>query len=436
MVAIEGVLSPLRQAMKIVHLSTYDIKGGAALSAYRLHSGLSVIGHDSSMVVKYRSGQDPKVMEYVLPMNLSSRFQRRVRRNAIVKSLKPYVRTRPPGFELFSEDRTPYGDSVVQQVPACDVMNLHWVAAYVDYERFFPTASRRAPIVWTLHDMNAVTGGCHYDMECGSYRQQCGSCPQLGSREEHDLSRQVWERKKAVMSGIDPRRICIVTPSRWLGQVVANSSIFGRFRLEIIPYGINLEDFAPRDCASARDVLGIPQNAKVILFLAEAVDNRRKGFEFLAKALLGCERSVDRLWLLSVGNNAPRIEAGVQGSHLNYVGNDRFLSLAYSAADVFVIPSLQDNLPNTVLEAMACGVPVIGFDVGGVRDMVRHEKTGLLVKPGDIDGLRAAIVSLLTNGANNRSRSMGLYARQIALEEYPLVLQAQRYGDLYKDLVG
>jgi glycosyltransferase involved in cell wall biosynthesis len=282
--------------------------------------------------------------------------------------------------------------------------------------------------------MNAVTGGCHYDLGCGRFAQRCAACPQLGSEDPNDLAGQVWDRKRAVFERLDPRRFCIVTPSRWLGQVVKQSPIFSRFRIETIPYGIDLDDFAPRDRAAARDVLRIPQDSHVILFLAEMLDNRRKGFPLLEEALSSCSRLVDRLWLLSVGHNPPQPKTDVQGSHLNYVGNDRFLSLAYSAADLFVIPSLQDNLPNTVLEAMACGTPVVGFDVGGIRDMIRPDRTGVLVEAGDVVGLRAAIVTLLKSPGTRQQMSQ--QARQIALAEYPLLLQARRYGELYEELLG
>ena len=420
--------------MKIVHLSTYDLKGGAALSAYRLHRGLLRIGQDSSMLVKIKIGQDPTVGEFVLPMDLSRRWRRWARRKTIVRSAGPYAKSRPPGFELFSEDRTPYGGAVLDQVPACQVMNLHWVAAYLDYEQFVLAASQRAVIVWTLHDMNAVTGGCHYDLGCGRFAQRCGACPQLGSEDPDDLAGQVWDRKRAIFERLDPRKLCMVTPSRWLGQVVKQSPIFSRFRVETIPYGIDLDDFAPRDRAAARDVLGIPQDVHVILFVAEMVDNRRKGFLLLDEALSGCSRLIDRLWLLSVGHNPPQLKADVRGSHLNYVGNDRFLSLAYSAADLFVIPSLQDNLPNTVLEAMACGTPVIGFDVGGIRDMVRPGITGALVEPGDVGGLRDAMGALLKDPATRHRMSQ--QAREIVLTDHPLLAQARRYEELYHELTG
>src|SRR5262249_14235139 len=171
---------------------------------------------------------------------------------------------------------------------------------------------------------------------------------------------------------------------------------------------------------------------EAVLFVADVVDNRRKGFSLLAQALTHCAASVDRLWLLSVGHNPPKLKGEMRGSHLGYVDNDRFLSLAYSAADLFVIPSLQDNLPNTVMEAMACGTPVVGFDVGGIRDMVRDGITGSLVASGDLEGLQRSIVALLKSP--DTRHKMSEQARQIALAEYPLLRQAQRYSELYEEL--
>ena len=420
--------------MRIVHLNTYDIMGGAARAAFRLHCGLVGLGHDSTMLVNHRTSRDPRVVEFVPSMDLPNRWRRWSRRRAIARRAAIYSATRPPGLEPFNGDRTPYGDRVIEQVPQCDVMNVHWIATYIDYEQFFPRASELSHIVWTLHDMNAVTGGCHYDLECKRFAQRCGTCPQLGSRDPEDLAAQTWDRKRALFEQVDPGRFCIVTPSRWLGDVVRRSPILRRFRVETIPYGIDVNDFAPRDRGAARDVLGVPQDADVVLFVADVLDNRRKGFALLVDALSRCAASVDRLWLLSVGHNPPKLGRDVRGSHLGYIDNDRFLSLAYSAADLFVIPSLQDNLPNTVMEAMACGTPVVGFDVGGIRDMVREGVTGSLIDSGDVEGLHDSIVALLKSPSTRQK--MSEQARQIALAEYPLQRQAQRYSDLYEGLAA
>ena len=191
--------------------------------------------------------------------------------------------------------------------------------------------------------------------------------------------------------------------------------------------------FAPRDRACARDVLGISQDARVVLFLAEVVDNRRKGFSLLLEALPRCAKQVDRLLLVSLGSSPPKVDTGAPWLHLGTVNDDRFLSLVYSAADLFVLPSLQDNLPNTVLEAMACGVPAVSFNAGGTTDLVRPGITGYLAPAFEVPAFASAIIELL-NGPTKRDE-MAKNCRRIVLEEYPLELQAQRYSDLYKSLL-
>jgi glycosyltransferase involved in cell wall biosynthesis len=384
------------------------------------------------MFVFEKSSQDETVMRFHPSMDVTSRLKRRLRRKSIAKHWSAYAATRPSGYELFSQDRTPIGEALVRQLVPCDIVHLHWVATFLDYESFFAVVPMERPVVWTLHDMNPVTGGCHYDMECGRHRSGCEGCPQLGSRQSYDLSAQVWQRKRSIFANVPPSRLCMVTPSRWLTQVVKDSPIFSRFRVETIPYGLDLDAFAPRDRLAAREVLGIPHDANVVLFVAEMVDNKRKGFAILMDALTVCSREDRRLWLLSVGHRAPLGSGSMQATHIGYVNNERFLSLVYSAADIFVIPSLQDNLPNTVLEAMACGIPVVGFDVGGISDMVREGHTGCLVGVGDLAGLQRAIDGLMQDQVLRAAMSKA--CRQVAVDEYGLERQAQAYSDLYKTL--
>jgi glycosyltransferase involved in cell wall biosynthesis len=415
--------------MRIVHLSAKDLDGGAARSAYRLHKGLERHGHTSSMLVWSKTSLDPNVVQIDLPTDLFSRIRRRVVRARIERPLQRYLVSRPPGLEFFTQDRTLYGSVLPGVMPECDVVNIHWVRHLLDYGAFFSHRRPSVPVIWTLHDMNPFTGGCHYDMGCARYTAQCGVCPQLGSSEQRDLSHHVWRRKRESLAGVDPALLRIVTPSRWLAGEVKRSTLLARFPVEVVPYGIDTSDFAPRDQKAARDVLGIPQDAKVLLFLAELVSNRRKGFDLLMSALSGCAQSVKRLMLMSLGHRPPPQEAGIPWMHFGFVTDDRLLSLMYSAADLFVIPSRQDNLPNTVLEALACGLPVVGFDVGGIPEMVRPGVTGLLAPSGDVEALGSAIVGLLDDDAGRRE--MALNCRQVAVEEYPLELQARRYSDLY-----
>jgi glycosyltransferase involved in cell wall biosynthesis len=263
--------------VNILHLATNDVKGGAARSAYRLHKGLQQIGHESQMFVISRTSDDASVTELDRPLDLMSRVRRGLSQYRISRDFRPYAKSRPRGYELFSDDRSEVRSTFLKQMPYCDVINLHWVPGFIDYGAFLSRLPQLKPVVWTLHDMNPFTGGCHYTLGCDRYMKCCGMCPQLGSQRETDLSHQIWQRKTAILSRLDPWRLQIVTPSRWLASEAKRSSILGRFPVSVIPYGLNTEDFAPRNQGSVRDLLSIPREAKVVLFVAEGLKQPSQG---------------------------------------------------------------------------------------------------------------------------------------------------------------
>lgn len=420
-------------SMKIVHLSTYDVAGGAGRAAYRLHTGLRQAGIHSSMFVREARTKDDSVITFKPTQKFWGRVERHFRRAGIRRKLSPSVSAENRQFEPFRSDRSEYGGDVISQLPKCDVINVHWIVDFVDYPSFFGAIPKGKRIVWTLHDMNAFTGGCHYDLGCGRYLSRCSQCPQLQSEETHDLSTMIWDRKKALFNRIKPDQIHIATPSSWLADEVKRSPVLSRFPVSVIPYGVDLEDFAPRNQQSARDVFGIPQKAKVVLFVADGLPLYRKGLGTLGEALDRVAHRVPNLFLICIGHNNPPPGFRVPWIHLGFVNNDRLLSNIYSAADVFVIPSLQDNLPNTVMESMACGTPVVGFEVGGIPDMVQHGKTGLLARPHDARALEHAIVELLKN--SERRSLLSANCRRVAVHRYSLARQAIRYYQLYKQLL-
>ncbi len=384
------------------------------------------------MFTATRSSLDPTVVTFIPPTDLVSRLRRRLRRDRIARDFAQYRTSRPAGFEPFSDDRSCHGVTILGQLPPSDVINLHWIAGFVDYEAFFGSIPHQTPIVWRLADMNPFTGGCHYDHDCRQFMTGCGACPQLGSTDRKDLSRQVWKRKEAVFGLLEKKRLHIVVLCRWMFELVKHSPLLSRFPVTLIPNGVDLDEFAPRDRCLAREVLGIPQGAQVVMFVSDDMTNRRKGFSLLSQSLSGLVQTHD-LFLVSVGKGKRPETGPIPCLHMGHVTHDRWLSLIYSAADVFVIPSLQDNLPNTVLESMACGTPVIGFAVGGIADMVRPGVTGILVPPSDVGGLRVAISDLLHDPV--RLAAMRDNCRRIAVEEYSRELQVRRYAELYKSLV-
>jgi glycosyltransferase involved in cell wall biosynthesis len=421
-------------ALRIAQVSTYDNAGGAARSAYRLHRGLIERGHQCRMLVSRGDTGDPTVE--VVPSSdggLPGKIRQRLRRRRISRDFAPYRSTRPGWPERFSDDRSRWDWQRSARLESLDVINLHWASGFVDYGEFFRAVPPGVPVVWTLRDMNVFTGGCHYDAGCDHYMAQCGACPQLGSSDEEDLSRQVWKRKRELFGTLDERRLHIVTPSRWMADEVRRSSLLGdRFAVSVIPNGVNTDEFAPRDRAAARAALGIPQDSLVVLFVAYSVAPRRKGFALLSEALRKLA-GIPNLFLLSVGAGTPP-DLPVPQLHLGKVAQNRFLSVAYSAADLYVIPSLQDNLPSTVLESMACGTPVVGFDVGGIPDMVQPERTGALGPVGDVAALAVNIERLLIDP--DRRSAMAAHCRKRVLEEFSMEPYVRRYEELYVSLAS
>ncbi len=423
-----------RHPPKVVHLSTYDIAGGAARAAYRLHAGLRKAGVDSSMFVREARTSDRSVITFEPTTTFCGRAKRRIRREQIERKLRPSIPPDNDSLEPFRTDCSEYGADILSQLPSHDILNLHWIADFVDYPSFFGAFSKHTRIVWTLHDMNAFTGGCHYDLGCGRFRDQCGECPQLLGEGINDLSHEIWLRKKSLFDQLSKEQIHFATPSTWLAEEVKRSPIVGRFPVSVIPYGLDLTEFTPRDEGSAREVFGIPHEAKVILFVADGLPLFRKGFEVLMRALKHIRGRIPHLHLVTVGHNSPDLGHRIPHSYLGHINNDRLLSNIYSAADLLVIPSLQDNLPNTVLESMACGTPAVGFEVGGIPDMIQHRQTGLLVPPHEADALGAAMVELLQNP--ERRMALGENCRRVALRQFSLEEQAERYCQLYTEILS
>jgi glycosyltransferase involved in cell wall biosynthesis len=418
--------------VKILHISTTDHGGGAARSAYRLHDGLRRSGRDSRMYVLDKYTNDPWVTRFQSSRGRIEWIARNARRLWLTFSYRRYAKTSPPEQTFFSEDRTPFYKDACRQMPEAELINLHWMAGFLDLGAFFGWLPAGIPLVWTLHDMGNFTGGCSQDLGCGKFTEQCGACPQLGSSDEGDLTRDVWRRKQKYYSALDIKRLHIVTPSRWLGEEVNRSPLLSRFPRSVIPYGLDLEVFKPRDRRFSREVLGIPHDAKVILFVSNGLHTHLKGFKHLVRALEGMSSS-SGIFLLCLGfGSSPAIER-FPHVHIPSMSNDRSLSMVYSAADVFVLPSLADNLPNTMLEALACGTPVVGFATGGIPDSVRPGVTGLLAKTGDSADLRTAILEMLGNDA--KRAEMSANCRRIALAEYDLGLQTNRYVELYTEML-
>jgi glycosyltransferase involved in cell wall biosynthesis len=330
--------------MKIVIVNTFDIIGGAARAAYRLHRSLVDAGVDSRMLVQQKYSNDPTVTGSTTRIG---RLFHNVVGNPLDMMLLRRYRRRDKTFFSPAWVSSP---SIVRQINALkpDIVHLHWIGGGM--MRIEDIAQINAPIVWSLHDMWAFTGGCHYDGGCGLYMKHCGTCPRLGSERENDLSGEIFERKKKTFAQID--NVTIVGLSRWLMQCSERSALLGSRPHINLPNPIDTTLFAPCDKKDARAQLGLSQNKKLILFGAvNATDDPRKGFEQLCNAL-NTMKNRDGAELVVFGNNR-RGDDRLFGFPVQYVGcidDDRRLAQLYSATDVMVVPSLQENLSNAIME--------------------------------------------------------------------------------------
>jgi glycosyltransferase involved in cell wall biosynthesis len=415
------------RTIRVTQISTTDLRGGAARAAHRLHRTLGQEGVSSRMLVAQRFGDDPDVVEYnpfapapAFVGRAFFRLSRRLHRPSVSKA-----------GAYFSLDWTLIGWRLLSQVPACDVVNLHWVADLLDY-RSLPQIAARHPIIWTFHDMNAFTGGCHYSGLCERFVDRCGSCPQLmTTTNDVDMTRRVLRRKQDVLARIPPSRLMAVSPSHWLAREARRSALFRNFEVRVIPNGINLQEYRPMDRAEARRRLNLPLDARIVLFVAEQIADRRKGLRLLLKAFQAIQE-IPGLLLVTLGRGGYEAIPPLRSQHLGSLDDSEDLRAAYSAADAFAMPSLQDNLPNTILESMACGTPVVGFSAGGIGEAVVSGKTGLLAPTGDFSALASSLRCLLED--QNLQRMLSANARQHVEQEYSIELQARRYAALYREV--
>lgn len=414
--------------MRVVQLSTTDVMGGAALAANRLHEALPEQGVKSAMFVAQTAGRGENVHAYrVLPgapnalnyflYRAARRLQRRV--------------TFPDGM-LFTLDWTLLGGLPLAQLPPADLHHLHWVADFIDFNSLARMA-RRAPLVWTFHDMNAFTGGCHYDEGCGRFAEQCGACPSMRSDDPHDVTFRVIQRKARALLKIPASRLVVVTPSEWLAGEVRRSHLFGRFTTRVIPNGIGLDVFRPVDRVAIRQRMGFSSKNRVVLFVADRLRDSRKGWSLLLQALTPL-LSQSHIRVLTIGEGDTTTLSGPSYHHLGRLADSAAIRDAYNAADVFVIPTLQDNFPNTVIEALACGTPVVGFATGGVIDAVEQGECGLLAPTGDVAGLTACLQTILSDDA--RRSAMRVAARDRAVARYGVACQASTHRALYEEMLG
>lgn len=393
--------------LHIVLLSYHDSNGGAGIAAGRLKVALEKEGHRVDYIVREKASTSKTIkfgngliswIKFIAERLFFLRFEKD-------KSIRFLFN---PG--VFGSDISRH--PLIQQA---DIVHLHWVNfGFLSVDDIAQLTKLNKPIFWTLHDMWAFTGGCHHSGECEHFQQSCGDCKFLKNPNPNDLSHRMWEAKK---SGFTQKNLHIITCSDWLGNRAKQSSILGGHSIQTIPNAIDTEFFSP-----TANSLGLDPKKKYVLFVAMRVNAPAKGFHLLKEALQFLDPSTTEL--LIVGGEMTE-DLPLQAHNFGQITDPARMRDIYAAADVFVTPSLEENLPNTIMEAMACGTACVGFEVGGIPEMIEHKVTGYVAQAFDPVDLAKGINWCLA------SKTAGVKSRDRAIERYNQTTVAQQHLAYY-----
>ncbi len=416
--------------MKVLTVSATDRLGGAGIAAYRSHRALLAAGIKAEMLVWRKTTMDASVHRLAPRLNLRGRIKRRIAMHGQMLQLRHLPRHADSAYWSLNQFSYPIADAINQF--AADIVHLHWLG-----DNFLPIQQfvrLEAPIVWTLHDMWAFTGGCHYAGDCRRYMEGCGNCPQLLHPASRDPSARIHARKRRAWAGIP---MTIVCPSRWLADCAGKSAILRDKRIELIANPIDTRAFKPLDRRAARHAFNLPLDKKLVLFgAADGTADPRKGFAYLREALSAFSADADlELVLFGADNednedNEVGIDLDMPVRRVGALRDDVSLNLLYSACDVFVLPALQDNLPNTLMEALACGTPCVAFDSGGIGDLLQHQENGYLAQLADAADLQRGIEWALAQEWWSQR------IHQQVVERYEAQRISAQYIGLYQSILG
>ena len=419
--------------MKVVHLNTYEGNGGAGRACLRINTALNAIGIDSSVMV-YLQFKESKltgtfskspIQRALAAANI---LAERYLSKAVAKALKT-----PFSLSWF-------GRSVIShpEVQSADIIHLHWINHGFLSPKFLAELDElEKPIVWTFHDSNAFTGGCHVRYACENYHKECGNCPLLKISGKDDLSHKTWLRKKNAYSELNCH---IVAPSNWMANSVKLSSLMGFRAVTVIPNTIETDVFKPYVKSEAKKMLRInPEKFVLMSGFMPSKNDKHKGTSYRIDALndLSTRPGIDKdtIELVIFGNkdNAEMPEFPFKTTFLGTITNDEHLAKCYSAADVFITPSLEDNLPNTVMESLSCATPVVAFTTGGIPDMVKHLQNGYLAEYESSEDLATGIEWLYheENAADIQKE-----ARKTILNHFSEPVIAEQHFELYRSLLN
>ncbi len=391
--------------MKILHINTHDI-GGASKACFRIASALKKSGVQSDMLILRKKSDQEGMIKYI-PTKIE-----RIR-NLIIKKIHKFKLKK---IQLEKEETFSFPDSGfrINSKPLykqADIINLHWISSFLDYKSFFKNNNKK--IVWTLHDMEPFSGGNHYSR----------------TKEKSKIEKQILEDKLKIFTK-KKINLTIVSPSKWLMIKSSESQLFKNFQHFCIPNGIDSDLYIKYDLIKVRNELSLPLDKKIILFVAESIQDKRKGLLYLIQALEKIKYKEENIILCTVGAIIdPELLPKFNNIHnFGYIKDENMMSKIYSCADIFVIPSLEDNLPNTMIESLMCGTPVVGFKIGGIAETI-NDQNGILCQNIDSGELALSI-----NRAINTDFDKGAI-RQSTILKYDSRIIAKRYTELYEKIM-
>lgn len=419
--------------MKVLFVNTNDNGGGAAIACRRIQKALAThTGVEGKILVQQKNTRDEAVVSMA-----PHQWQQWLAWGRFVAErlyFYPHERSAEVRFQ-FNPGVVGADISSHPLVREADLIHLHWVNfGYQSTDSLKKLFALGKPVVWTFHDMWAFTGGCHHSGTCENYRGSCGLCKFVKHPGPDDISHRRWLAKEAAYVPF-----AAVGCSQWLARRAAQSSLLRQSRVLSIPNPIDTSVFKPVARHEARQRLGLPPEKAFILFAAMRVNAAGKGFSYLAEALHLLTRqhpgSMQHVEVLIFGHSGTDLTAAlpIRAHVLGHLSDPQQIVLAYSAASVFVIPSLEENLPNTIMEALACGTPAVGFATGGIPEMIDHRINGFVAEYRSADSLAEGIRWVLEN---NASATLSTQARQKVLDTYSEKTVAGQYHDLYQSLLG
>jgi glycosyltransferase involved in cell wall biosynthesis len=444
----------VERPLHILQVNTLDGGGGAGRVAHSLHQAYRDRGHASCLVVgsKLTGDDHVRILDNSIQGSLWSRpwlwaadrlspASGRVRGIGRLRNMLRLI-GQPRALLDVYRGHEDFGfpgtgqllHGVEGQPDIVHCHNLH--GPYFDL-RILPTLTRRMPVVLTLHDAWLLSGHCDHSLGCDRWKVGCGKCPDL--RRPHRIRRDAtafnWQRKKMILA---ESRLYVASPSRWLMDKVEQSMLAeAAIESRVIPNGVDLSIFSPGSKTSARSKLGIPQEARVLLFAAMGVRrNIWKDHKTIETAIIRvAERAQNQhILFVALGDDSPTQRIGqAEIRSIPFEDDIKIVAEFYRAADIYVHAARADTFPNTVLEAMACGTPVVATAVGGIPEQVQEGRTGFLVPPGDSEAMAARIILLLSD--DECRRAFGEGAANVARQRFDLSCQVETYLAWYRSIL-